>query len=58
MPLRYEKWLPRFTGSDEENVEDHMSYFWAFFELHPIIDDDEDLAMKRFSTTLHGNARR
>jgi hypothetical protein len=25
MPPRYEKWLPRFTGSNEENVEDHMS---------------------------------
>jgi hypothetical protein len=58
MPLRYEKWLPRFTGSDEENVEDHMSDFWAFFQLHPISDDVEDLAMKLFSATLHDNARR
>jgi hypothetical protein len=58
MPPRYEKWLPRFTGSDEENVEDHMSNFWAFFQLHPISDDVEDLAMKLFSATLHDNARR
>jgi hypothetical protein len=58
MPLRYEKWLPRFTGSDEENVEDHMCDFWAFFQLHPISDDVEDLAMKLFSATLHENARR
>jgi hypothetical protein len=58
MPPRYEKWLPRFTGSNEENVEDHMSNFWAFFQLHPISDYVEDLAMKLFSATLHDNARR
>jgi hypothetical protein len=58
MPPRYEKWLPRFTGSDEEKVEDHMSNFWAFFQLHPISDYVEDLAMKLFSATLHDKARR
>jgi hypothetical protein len=26
-----------------------------FFQLHPIGDDAEDLAMKLFSATLHGN---
>jgi hypothetical protein len=57
MPSRYEKWLPRFTGSDEENAEDHMSKFWAFFQLHPIGDDAEDLAMNLFSATLHDNDR-
>ena len=35
-----------------------MSDFWAFFKLHPISDDAEDLAMKLFSTTLHGKARK
>jgi hypothetical protein len=35
-----------------------MSNFWAFFQLHPINDDAEDLVMKLFSATLHGNARR
>ena len=35
-----------------------MSNFWAFFQLHPISDDVEDLAIKLFSATLHGNARR
>jgi hypothetical protein len=35
-----------------------MSDFWAFFQLHPINDDAEDLVMKLFSTTLHGNARK
>jgi hypothetical protein len=39
-------------------IEDHMSNFWDFFQLHPISDDVEDLAMKLFSTTLHDNARR
>jgi hypothetical protein len=57
MPPKYEKWLPRFTGSDGARVDYHMGDFWAFFQLHPISDDAEDLAMKLFSATLHGNAR-
>jgi hypothetical protein len=35
-----------------------MCDFYAFFQLHPISDDTEDLAMELFSTTLHDNARR
>jgi hypothetical protein len=58
MPPRYEKWLPKFTGSDEKNVEDHMRDFFSFFQLHPVSDDVEDLAMKLFSNTLHDNAKR
>jgi hypothetical protein len=58
MPSRYAKWLPRFTGTDEENIEDHMSDFWDFFQLHPINDDVEYLAMKLFLATLHDDARR
>jgi hypothetical protein len=58
MPPRYEKWIPIFTGSNEENIEDHMSNFWAFFQLHPISYYVEYLAMNIFSTTLHDNARR
>jgi hypothetical protein len=58
MPPKYENWLPRFTGSDGERADYHMGDFWAFFQFHPISDDAEDLAMKLFSATLHGNARR
>jgi hypothetical protein len=58
MPPKYEKWLPRFTGSDGERPNYHMSNFWAFFQLHPINDDVEDLVMKLFSATLLGNASR
>jgi uncharacterized protein YktB (UPF0637 family) len=57
MPLKYEKWTPRFTGSIGERDDNHMDNFWAFFQLHFISDDVEDLAMKLFSATLHGNAR-
>jgi hypothetical protein len=49
MPPRNEKWLPKFIGNGEVSAEDHMSNFWAFFQLHPINDDVEDLAMKLFS---------
>jgi hypothetical protein len=58
MPPRYEKWLPRFTSNDGVIAEDHMDNLWAFFQLHPISDDVEDLAMKLLSSTLHGNARK
>jgi hypothetical protein len=58
MPPRYVKWIPKFTGSDEENVEDHIHDFWELFQLHPISDDVEDLAMNIFSATLHENAMR
>jgi hypothetical protein len=46
MPPKYEKWLPNFTGTNAINVEEHMSNFWAFFQLHPLSDDAEDLVMK------------
>jgi hypothetical protein len=35
-----------------------MNDFWAFFQLHPISDDAEDLEMKIFSFSLHDDARR
>ena len=58
MPSRFEKWLPRFTGNDGVIAKYHMDSFWDLFQLHPISDDVEDLAMKLFSATLHGNARK
>jgi hypothetical protein len=57
MPPRYVNWLPKFTSSDEENVENHMHDFYAFFQLHHISDDVEYLAMKLFSATLHNDVR-
>jgi hypothetical protein len=58
MPLRFEKWLPRFTGNDGVIAKYHMDSFWDLFQLHPISDDVEYLAMKRFSTIIHGNSRK
>jgi hypothetical protein len=58
MPPKYEKWLPKFTGTDATSAEENMSNFWEFFQLHPISDDDEDLVMKLFSATLYDAARR
>jgi hypothetical protein len=58
MPPKYEKWLPKFTGIDAISAEEHMSNFWAFFQLHPINDDAEDLVMKLFSATLYDASRR
>jgi hypothetical protein len=58
MPPKYEKWLPKLTGIDAINFEEHMSNFWAFFQLHPISDDAEDLVMKLLSATLFDTSRR
>jgi hypothetical protein len=58
MPPKYEKWLPKFTGTDATIAKEHMSNFWAFFQLHPISDDAEDLVMKLFSATLYDASRR
>jgi hypothetical protein len=58
MPPKYEKWFPKFTGTDAISDEEHMRKFWAFFQLHPISDDVEDLVMKLFSTTLYDASRR
>jgi hypothetical protein len=57
MPPKYEKWLPKFTSTDAISAEEHMSIFWAFFQLHPFSDDAEDLVMKLFSTTLYDASR-
>ena len=58
IPPWYKKWLTRFADIDGERPDCHMSSFWAFFRHHPVSDDVEDLVMKIFSATLHGDARR
>jgi hypothetical protein len=34
-----------------------MRKFWAFFQYRPVSDEAEDLVMKLFSASLHGEAR-
>jgi hypothetical protein len=58
MTPKYEKWLPKFLGNDVTSTEEHMSNFWAFFQLNPVNDDAKDLVMKFFSITLTNVARR
>jgi hypothetical protein len=58
MPPRYEDFLPRFAGIDEECPKSHMRRFWKFFQHFPVSDEAEDLVMKLFSASLHGRARR
>ena len=58
MPPRYEDFLPRFAGIDEECPKSHMRRFWKFFQHFPVSDEAEDLVMKLFSASLHGEARR
>ena len=35
-----------------------MDEFYSYFRLHPVDDDAEDVVMKLFSNTLHGNAKK
>jgi hypothetical protein len=58
MPPLYEVFLPRFAGINGECPESHMRRFWDFFQCFPISDKAEDLVMKLFSASLHGEARR
>jgi hypothetical protein len=58
MPPIEGRWLPRFTGSDGERDDFHMNDFYSYFGLHPVDDDAEDVVMKIFPTTLHGNAKK
>jgi hypothetical protein len=58
MPPIKREWLPRFTGSDGERADFHMNDFYSYFGLHPVNDDAEDVVMKIFPTTLHGNAKK
>jgi hypothetical protein len=58
MPPRYEHFLPRFAGIDDECPKSHMRRFWKFFQHFPVDDEVEDLVMKLFSASLHGEARR
>jgi hypothetical protein len=58
MPPRYELFLPRFAGSDEDCPKSHMRRFWKFFQHFPVSDEAEDLLMKLFSASLDGKARR
>ena len=58
MPLSYKNLLPRFFGLNGESLDYHMSRFWEFFQYHPVSDEAEDLVMKLFSASLHGEAKK
>jgi hypothetical protein len=58
IPPRYKDFLPRFAGINGECPESHMRRFWEFLEYFPIDDEAEDVVMKLFSASLHGEARR
>jgi hypothetical protein len=58
MPPHYEEFLPCFAGIKRECPELHMMRFWNFFRRFPVDDEAEDLVMKLFSASLHGEARR
>jgi hypothetical protein len=55
---RYEEFLPRFAGINGESPDYHMSQFWEFFQHFPVRDEAEDIVMKLFSSSLHGEAEK
>jgi hypothetical protein len=44
--------------SNGERADFHMNDFYSYFMLHPVADEAEDVVMKLFSHTLHGNAKK
>ena len=58
MLLSYKNLLPIFFGLDGESLDYHMSKFWALFQYCLVSDEVEDLVMKLFSASLHGEARK
>jgi hypothetical protein len=58
MPPISKRWFPKFIGGNGEIADFHMNEFYSYFILHPVADDAEDVVMKLFSNTLHGNANR
>jgi hypothetical protein len=58
MPPTSKRWFPKFTGGNGERAELHMSEFYSYFMLNPVADEAEDIVMKLFSKTLHGDAKK
>jgi hypothetical protein len=58
MPPISKRWFPKFTGDDGEIADFHMRDFYSYFVINPVDDDAEDVVMKLFSNTLHGNAKK
>jgi hypothetical protein len=58
MPPTPKRWFPKFTGGNGERAELHMSEFYSYFMLNPVADEAEDIVMKLFSNTLHGDAKK
>jgi hypothetical protein len=58
MPHLYKDFLPCFDGIDDECPKSHMRRFWKFFQHFLVSDEAEDLVMKLFSASLHGEAKR
>jgi hypothetical protein len=57
-PIFKKRWLPGFTSGNGERDDFHMSEFYSYFMLHPVADEAEDVVMKLFSHTLHGDAKK
>jgi hypothetical protein len=58
MPPISKRWFPKFTGGNGEVAEFHMRDFYSYFALNRVDDDAEDVVMKLFSKTLHGDAKK
>jgi hypothetical protein len=57
-PISKKRWLPGFSGRNGERADFHMNNFYSYFMLHPVADEAEDVVMKLFSNTLHGDAKK
>jgi hypothetical protein len=58
MPEKFDKWLPKFPSNNVIVVENHVDTFYTCFQNHPLSNDDEEVVMKLFATSLVENARK
>jgi hypothetical protein len=58
MPPIPKRWFPKFTGDNGKRADFHMRDFYSYFVLNLVNDNAEDVVMKIFSHTLHGNAKK
>jgi hypothetical protein len=58
MPNKFDKWFPKFPTSNVITAKEHINTFYACFQNHPLNNDDEDVDMKLFVSSLVENERK
>jgi hypothetical protein len=57
-PISKKRWLPGLSGHNGERNDFHINNLYSYLMLQPVPDEAEDVVMKFFSNTLHGDAKK